>query len=1022
MQVRKQSDGLKSFLRRKALLFRCEFSDSNSMPILRAVCLLLCLIPWMESVATAQAPPVPKPPQFAKSATVDDYSKEPYVFDLIQTKARFDADGKVQREAMTRVRIQSESAVRDLGLLAYPFASSFETLDVVYVRVRKPDGTVIETPASDVQEIDSPVSREAPMYSDQREKHVAVKSLAVGDILETDVRWTMHDAIAPGHFWYDDSFFRAGICLKEILQLDLPRAVAAKVDYKEPKPKVEDSAERRVYTFETAHLKKDEESKIPDWEKNFYGVDPPEVRVSSFASWADVGAWFSSLEEPKAAVTPEIRAKAEELTKDLKSEDEKVQALYNFVSLRFRYIGVDLGIGRYAPHAAADIMVNRYGDCKDKHTLLAALLKAVGITAYPALISSRFKIDPAFPSPDVFDHLITAVPKGDSFAFVDTTPEVAPLGLLVPQLRDRQALVMPLGSPAKLMKTPSEPKFHAYETVAIDSAINEEGTLDATMRIEVRGDREIAFRAAYRNTPQNQWDELTQGVVNGMGFAGKSSDISVSPPEDTAKPFVLSFKYHRTDFPDWKNHQISLPAPPLFLPELTDEQKLSKNPLPLGAAQDVTYTTTVKLPKDYAADAPENIARKTDFAEFTAEYSFEKKDGVLHGKLLWKTLQREAPGSEREKYVELAKSISEAQSHYIPVSGRTPVPLLLTRSLADMATTHPEKAIPELEQIVSEHPENEAASLMLATAYVSTGRAKDGAALREKSVAKHPENAMLMTSLGSAYLKVPDVDKALEVFKKAVDTDPDPMVLNEVAYALAEEKLKLIEAESYSRQAIDSLSKQSMNIELENADKDDFVLMNKLAMNWDTMGWIKFLAGNVESAEKFAVASWDLVQNPVVGEHLVEIYEKQNKPERAAPICTMALAAYGHQQVQERLTEEMKRLKPYMKGGASSDGALALSDMRTRQVTFQTKLADKSRWMHVAIALTAGEKRAQVAYISGAEELQKANDLLAMLKYPQVFPDSTPVRVIRKAVFSCSIYTKECTVVLAPTLDAAAGN
>jgi len=78
--------------------------------------------------------------------------------------------------------------------------------------------------------------------------------------------------------------------------------------------------------------------------------------------------------------------------------------------------------------------------------------------------------------------------------------------------------------------------------------------------------------------------------------------------------------------------------------------------------------------------------------------------------------------------------------------------------------------------------------------------------------------------------------------------------------------------------------------------------------------------------------------------------------------------------------------------------------------------------MHVVIAMTAGEKRAQIAYVSGAEELQKANDLLATLKYPQDFPDATPVRVVRKAVFSCSIYAKDCTLVLAPTWDAAAEN
>ena len=77
------------------------------MAIPRSACLLLCLISCLEPALTAQAPPEVKPPQFVKSAAVDAYSKEPYIFDLIQ--AHFDADGKTQCELTIRVRIQSQS-------------------------------------------------------------------------------------------------------------------------------------------------------------------------------------------------------------------------------------------------------------------------------------------------------------------------------------------------------------------------------------------------------------------------------------------------------------------------------------------------------------------------------------------------------------------------------------------------------------------------------------------------------------------------------------------------------------------------------------------------------------------------------------------------------------------------------------------------------------------------------------------------------------------------------------------------
>jgi len=312
--------------------------------------------------AESQQPSVQQDSRSAKSARSESNATEPYVFELVQNKIAFEADGKGYRDLVMRARVKSESAVREFGLLIYPFAASFETVQIPYVRVRKPDGSLVETPASDVQELDSAVSREAPMYTDQREKHVAVKSLSVGDTLEVNVHWTIHDPIARGHFWYDHSFFRDGVCLKEILEIDVPHNLPVKLRNPDFQPSVQDDGARRVYTFENVNLKRKEESKIPAWEKGYKGVPPPDVQVSSFSSWKEVGDWFEALVKPKSAATPEIRSKAEELTKGKTTNEDKIRALYDFVSTRFRYIGIDLGLSRYTPHSAAEVLANRYGD------------------------------------------------------------------------------------------------------------------------------------------------------------------------------------------------------------------------------------------------------------------------------------------------------------------------------------------------------------------------------------------------------------------------------------------------------------------------------------------------------------------------------------------------------------------------------------------------------------------------------------------------------------------------------------
>ncbi len=964
----------------------------------------------------------------------DSHSKppaqDPYVVDLIQNSVRFEASGLGQRDLIFSAHINSESAVRELGLLVYPFASSFESLEIVYARVRKPDGTVVNTPESDVQELDSAVSREAPMYTDQREKHIAIKSLSAGDVLELHVRWIIHEAIAPGHFWYTHNFFRSGICRKEVLEFNLPRASAVTFNQTDVQPVIREENDRRIYSFETSNLKRSEESKVPAWEANFGGAKPPDVQLSSFTSWEEVGAWFAALAQPKAVVTPEIRSRAEELTKSAASQDDKIRAIYNFVSTRFRYIGVDLGLSRYTPHAAAEVLTNRYGDCKDKHTLLAALLQALDVSSYPVLISSSFRLDPSVPSPALFDHVITAIPRGDSFLFLDTTPEVAPFGMLLANLRARQALVIPPAGNARLVTTPAEPPFGNYERATIEASMDSKGTLDAKMRFEDRGDSEVILRSAYRATPQNQWQEVTQKIVAAMGFAGTVSDVSVAQPEDFARPFWISFSYHRTDYPEWKSHRIVLPTPPILLTSLTDEQKLSKTPLPLGSLWEVTYDSSVRFPPGFSPFLPRQISEKTDFAEFSATYSVDGR--TLHGTFHLKTLAREIPGSERQKFAKFAESVDQVTRSYIFIRGDFPDS---PQFAAALLTGGPQVLIPQLEAALSANPDNDALLLRLSDAYLQAGRASDVVDLLTKSLSSRSEVPnSLAVALGLAYLKLGTADKAMTEFKKALGDDAEPEDLSRAAYGLAEANTHLPEALEYSQRAVAAISSKTMDITPDDAEPADFALMGSLAATWDTLGWIKFKMGDFAAAQRYLQASWDLVQQPVSGEHLVETYEKLGNKTKAAAICLMARATLtpgSDTQLTKTLQEKMNRLRPSLtkvspllssrsSPASALQGSVALSDMRFFQVPFHPALKGKDANATFLIFLGNAPKEGRVAFSSGSEELRKAVAAISAVKFSQTIPDATPTRIIRKATLNCNVYSKDCNLVLAPTQEAAA--
>jgi tetratricopeptide (TPR) repeat protein len=961
------------------------------MRIFQAICAVVFALLFLSRECQGQAVP-------EKSAAAADFSREPFVLEHSVVKVRWDADGKGERESYARVKIQSESAVRQFGLLVYPYMASSESLDLLEVEVRKPDGSVVETPASEIQEVDSAVSREAPMYTDQREKHIAVKALAVGDLLEVRAKWVVHDPVAPGHFWFDYNFDEEGICLDEELEMSVPRSVAVKIAGTDADRGSRDEGDRHIYLFRSSHLErtkaKRKEDEIPDWEKNFHGAAPPKIRISSFTSWAEVGAWYNDLQKSKVEVTPRIRSTAEDLTKGKNSEREKIQAIYDFVASRFRYIGIDLGAGRYTPHSAEDVLANRFGDCKDKHTLFAALLQAVGIRAYPALVSIGYKIDPSLPSASLFNHVITAIPQGNSYLFLDTTPEVAPFGLLLRGMRNREALVIPAEGPAKLLRTPADPPQINSEKFQMEASLDSGGTLDGKTRFENYGDGEVALRAAYRNTPQNRWTELTQSIMSSLGYGGTVSEVSASQPEKLAEAFWVEYKYHRPEYSDWKDHQITLPFPPILLPELNDAQKKSKEPLPLGSPQDLWYETSIKMPQGIQPQYPPgDVTQKTGFAEYTATYAYE--NGVLRGKRHLFLKGQDVPGAQREAYSSFVKAVQDDYVRMVQLVG-------------DFDANNP---------------------LHEGRALLAVGKNAEAAKLLEKAIADGVDTSQIDFTLGAAYMRLSNEEKAVEQFRKVLTDKESAEMLNDVAYEYAQANRHLEDALDYATRAEAQTAAESLKADLDSATPADFARARSLAAEWDTLGWVKFRSGDLTAAQKFIEAAWLELQSGVVGEHLVEVYEKAGKKREADRICRMALAAPGMKNdydTRGKLLAAQKRIgitNPKPESANSNipalpgSGGAELSEMRAVKVPMAIGLADGTKSAIFAVAIGNDGKPVEAQFVSGDNALKSEAKLLTQAKYNLSFPDDMQARILRKGLLSCSKYTKGCTFVFFLTND-----
>jgi hypothetical protein len=184
--------------------------------------LILTFAFWRPAFTQNPSSPAPVSTSAPKTDTTQ-YSKEAAIVEQIWNTVTFSDDGNSVRDQIARVRVQTDAGVKQWGLLTLPFQSATQTVEIDYVRVRKPDGSVVTTSADNVQDLDSEITRAAPFYSDLREKHIAVKGLATGDVLEYSVHWHGIKPLIPGQFWFDYNFQHDGIVLDEKFESEFQR-------------------------------------------------------------------------------------------------------------------------------------------------------------------------------------------------------------------------------------------------------------------------------------------------------------------------------------------------------------------------------------------------------------------------------------------------------------------------------------------------------------------------------------------------------------------------------------------------------------------------------------------------------------------------------------------------------------------------------------------------------------------------------------------------------------------------------
>lgn len=466
---------------------------------------------------------------------------------LARTAVRVLPNGLSERLDHRVIRVLDDRGIRTQSVQGMVFDPEESYVEVRRARVRRADGGVEEIGDASVVSLTEAGYR---MFYDQRQTRVSFNGLRVGDTLE--VAFVRRDTAARNKF---DDYFGEIVALEDVLptrsrEYILEAPAGRKLRFNVP---VEASPGAQpgttIYKVAVGERKGIRpEPNMPGWtEIARY------LHVSTFADWDAVGRWYWSLVKDQLVVDAKIRAAVREVLAGLpKDADERarVRALYKHVITSTRYVGLEFGIHGFKPYRTTDVYDRRFGDCKDKASLLKVMLAEAGINSYLVLVRTRDQgtVGEAPASLAAFNHAITYVPSLD--LYLDGTAEFSGPEELPTGDQGATVLIVRDGAGAELRQIPRSKASDNVQTARQTVTLAPSGAAVVQHELTVRGAGAAGWRSILQSS-DNRRERLTNAW--GAQFPGLTvDDIKAPQLGDVLQPVQLRSRW---EVPSWAQAQ-----------------------------------------------------------------------------------------------------------------------------------------------------------------------------------------------------------------------------------------------------------------------------------------------------------------------------------------------------------------------------------------------------------------------------------------------------------------------------------
>jgi transglutaminase-like putative cysteine protease len=417
---------------------------------------------------------------------------------------------------------------------------------------------------------------------------------------------------------------------------------------------------------------------VPRLMVSYFPPQDNRMGLEGLKDWRGVSGWLSRLMDPPAEVTPAIQAKAAELTTGAAGVLDKIRRIARFTQA-LTYVSVDMNVtrgGGYTPHRAGDTLTRLYGDCKDKATLMRALLAAQGIEAYAIVIysSDRTYVRREWASPSQFNHAIVGIRVPDDVALPSVLPET-PVGRLLifdptdpatpvgdlPQDEQGSFALLIAADRGALLAMPQLPADANRIESAVDAVVDAAGHIDARYQREYYGQSGAGLRQMQKLDGQDQIRKLFErGLSRRLsGLSLKQVEIDPARHEDRLS---VNLNVSAERFAQILQDRMMVLRPGLLTSGGDYGLANRKRSAPIRLEADVRRESIrIKLPPGFKFDElPAASKVDSPYGVLQAEWTVGDGEVVLTERL--EIRETVAPPSEYEQVRAFFDRVSSAQS------------------------------------------------------------------------------------------------------------------------------------------------------------------------------------------------------------------------------------------------------------------------------------------------------------------------------------------------------------------------